>query len=357
MSSRTRQHKRQRATAEPVENQMWEREGFDRRGIRYEFAGRREVSLEDKRVIQDDQTYVDPRTIDMPVGPTAMGGAEGSGIETVRIEGERWPVFRWVMGFELLEEDDRDVSEQRNAVMEVYDFFADVAWLTGIGPAGQYQMGAFDWLRENIPEERTFDCSTYTGGEYDDRPENLVQELALEQISGRLMNFEDDAKFSTVVGSQEALSTFNKVSGQQGGVAGDTYFERLSGESQISGVEDWNLIPESIAPTQVPRGVEGFPEDELSVDLVGNDPVATVDDDAVLGTDEVFLLPDIDRVKDELLAVYEMPQPSLWGPISLRMGKKAYDFTWRFTTRHNPQQRHPNATDCVRLTNISSVFN
>jgi hypothetical protein len=364
MTTSTQRNKRENALAEPLDNQMFEREGFDRRGIRREFAGVQALSLDDKDVQQDDQTFVDPRTIDMPVGPTAMGDFDGQGVRMLDIEGDRWPTFRWTQGFEQLKEDSGDVAEQRDAVLELLDFFADVAFLTGIGPDSSYRDGMFDWLRDSISSGRTFDLSS-TGSlaADDDRPENVVHVDALEQVDGRLMDMET-ANWDVMVGSQEALAKFNNVRDSSNGVIGDTYFDALmDDDNAMGGVNDWSLVPLDIAPAKVPYG-EGQNSSELldqfTVNLVdtGTEVKSSGgDEDGQIGTDEVFLLPDMEAVRDNYWRVHEMGEPELFGPLDLRGGKEAYDYAWRYTHRFNPKRRHPNATDAIHLKNVSDLFN
>jgi len=361
MTTSTPQNKRQQSLAEPLENQMFEREGFDRRGIRREFAGVQALSLDDKHVQQDDQTFVDPRTIDMPVGPTAMGDVEGQGVRMLDIEGDRWPSFRWTQGFEQLKEDSGDVEDQRNAVLELLDFFADTAFLTGIGPDSQYRDGMFDWLRNSIPSERTFDLSN-TGNYDTDRPENVIHKDAMEQVDGRLMDLET-ANWDVMVGSQTSLAQFNQVRDSSSGIIGNTYFDALMDEDNaMGGINDWSLVPEDIAPAKVPYDSgENSSEmlDQFTVNLVDTsvDVKSSGDEDGQIGTDEVFLLPSMDEVRDKFWRVHEMGEPELFGPLDLRGGKEAYDYAWRYTHRFNPKRRHPNATDAIHLKNVSDLFN
>lgn len=360
----TGRNKRQQSVAEPRENQMWTREGFDRAALRYEFTGNQAqaISLSDKYVQQDDQTFVDPRSIDMPVGPTAMGDVDGQGVEMFDIEGQRWPTFRWTQGFEVLQEDDPDVSEQRNAVMELFDFFSDIAFLTGIGPDGQYREGMFSWLRDAIPAEREIDCAEYEDDtRMQENPENIIKNLAFGQIDGRFMGT-DNANWDTMVGSQSALATFNQVSGEDGGVSGDTYWERLSHETAMGGVSDYNMLPNHTAPTNVPYvdGEEGGDlVDKYKVNLVDQDQdnVEQDSDGGIIGTDEVYLIPSLEQAGTHYWRLHEMPTPQDFGPIEERGGKQAYDYAYRYTHRFNPKERSPNAADAIRLKNVSALFN
>lgn len=366
----TPENRREQSVAEPLDRQMFEREGFDRRGIRRELAGVQAISLEDKYVQQDEQTFVDPRTIDMPVGPTAMGDVEGQGIDMMRIEGERWPTFRWTQGFEVLEEDADNVADQRNAVLELFDFFADVAFLTGIGPDGNYVDGCFDWLRDSIPESRTFDLDEYTDDtELENRPENVIKKMALSEVDGRLMDLEN-ASWDMMVGSQDALTQFNAVRDNDGtGVIGDTYWDAISSdETGMGQVGDWNLLPPYTAPAKVPYLEDEDGETTEGGDLMDKFKVQLVDDstevkesgaddNGVIGTDEVFLLPRMDNVMEEFWRLHEMSEPNLFGPLQQRGGKEAYDYAWRYTHNFNPRRRHPNATDAVHIKNVSALFN
>ncbi len=363
MPTSTTRNKKQQTVAEPLENQMWEREGFDRRGIRREFAGVQNIGLGDKYVEQDDRTIVDPRTIDMPVGPTGMGETGGSGVEMVRVDGERWPTHRWVQGFTTLAEDNDNVAEQRNAVLELFDFFADASFLTGLGPNGEYADGMFDWLRNAIPAERTFDAEDYDGDsgdeDYSGVEENLIKYDAYSEVSGKILD-NDNANWDVMVGSQSALANFNKISGSEGGISGESYWSRLNDPNAIGGVEEMNLIPDDIAPTRLPSDLENeLDVDQMIVDLVDDSTAVKsggADSNGVIGNDEVFLLPNLEDVRENYWRVHEMGTPQTFGPLDQRGGKTAYDYATRYTHRFNPKAAHAAATDAVHIKNPSVLF-
>jgi len=90
----------------PEEDAMFERRDFDRPGIRRELAAVQPITLDTFYVEREDKEFVDPRSMDMPFGPTGMGETGGSGVETVRIDGEEWKTVRYVHGFEYMDEED-----------------------------------------------------------------------------------------------------------------------------------------------------------------------------------------------------------------------------------------------------------
>ena len=362
MATSTINTKEAYTAAQPMEHQMWERRGFDRRGIRREFAGVQSIDLGDKRIEQDDRTVVDPRSLDMPVGPTGMGEVGGSGVEMFRVDGESWPTYRWTQGFTMLAEDDTsDIQMQRDAVIEMFDFFSDAAFLTGLGSSGQYAEGAFDWLRNAIPSKRTFDATNFASdSSYDGKEENLIFGDAYESVSGELLN-DENAQWDMMVGSQSAIAKFNRVSGSQGGVAGDTYWQRLSHEDAVGGISDYNLVPEKTQPTNLPRDLKDeLNLDELVVDLVDESTAVKSggsDDSGIIGNDEIFLLPDMGTVRDEWFNTYEMSAPETFEPVDLRGGKTAFDYATRYTQRHNPNDQYQDALDAIHIQNVSELFN
>jgi hypothetical protein len=336
---------------------MFEREGFDEKQMRYDLAQVQEISEDDLYIERDDKEFIDPRTLDMPVGPTGMGETGGSGVQTIRLDGERWPTHRFVHGFSTLREDDSDTSTQEQATMEMFQYFGDVSFMTGLGPNGEYAPGVFDWLRSAVPDNRTLDCEDFDGDSGDEdltgTEEDLLNYHAMKEIRGRLID--PSGGWDMMLGSHTALTRFNKLSGSGDGEAGAKYRDRISDV-----LNDQYRVPYKTQPTVLPRDLtdaEGqqLNVDDLEVTLVDED-TGVNPTDAPLGYDEAFLLPDMDTVSNDFWRLSEMGAPNVDGPIQERGGKDFYDYMWRYTHRFDPEGQYPEATDVVHIKNLSVLF-
>jgi len=352
MPTSTRTQNEDTVNFEPEQDQMFERKGFDRPGIRRELANVTAISLDDMEIERGDKEFIDPRTLDMDFGPTGMGEVGGSGIETVRIDGADWQTFRYVNGFEMLSEEGvTDVAMQRNAVLETFDFLADANFMKGVmdyGQDTQLRPGAFEWLKNAIPSERTLDATDYADGteadyDADGVEENIIKYDAFDKISGDLLT-RNDANWDVMVGRQSALANFNKISGADGGVGGESYWERLNAGNAQGGVNDMLLIPPELRLDTIPAGAN-MDEEPPSVDLTTE-----------LSDDEVILLPDTKVFADSWVRLSEMPNPDVFGPYDLRGGREAYDYAWRYSHKFDPENRYPEAKDAIRITNVSALF-
>lgn len=351
-SQTTTTHKREQTLVEPRENQLRDRLGFDRRGLRREFAAVESLDLSDKYIEQEDRLFIDPKTTDLPFGPSGMGETGGSGMAMYREEGSAWQTYRFTHGFTTLQEDldasNSTVAEQRDEVIQIFDFFADSMFMKGIDDqnGNQIKQGMFSWLKSNIPSARTFDAEDYDGDSGDDDytgvEENLIKYDAYESVSGNLLN-DRNANWDLMVGRQSALANFNKVSGSQGGEGGDSYWDRLSDPNAIGGVNDWVVVPDNMEYPYTPAD-----ETPLTIDLTTE-----------LGDDEVILLPDMDTVMDKYWALHEMDEPEAFPMYQEGGGKMRQDYAWRYTHEFNPKghQRFADAEDAIHIQNVSALFN
>lgn len=336
----------------PEEDAMFERRDFDRPGIRRELAAVQPITLDTFYVEREDKEFVDPRSMDMPFGPTGMGETGGSGVETVRIDGEEWKTVRYVHGFEYMDEEDvTNVELQRRASLEMFDFLADANFLKGLEDnrtGQQVREGMIQRLKNEIPAERTIDCSTFVDTPTDDVPENIINHEAYKRISGDVLT-RSDPNWALMIGRQEALATLNKKQSTQS--AGRmTYREAINMGEARGGVNDDVLIPDELRLHTIPRGegdnVAGIDkEDELHVDLTTE-----------LDTDELILVPDAEVHRNSVFRLSEMPSPETFGPYPQRGGREAVDYAWRYSHKFDPENRYPNVRDYIRLTNISSIF-
>lgn len=337
---------------EPAEDAMFERRDFDRPGIRRELAAVQPIAIDDLYVEREDKEFVDPRTMDMPFGPTGLGETGGSGVETVRIDGEEWKTLRYTHGFEYFEEEGvTDIDLQQRASLEMFDFLADANFLKGVEDqrtGDQIREGALQVMKDNIPAERTIDCSAL-GAEYDEVPENVINYEAYSRISGDLLT-RGDPNWDLMLGRQDALAKLNKLQDTQS--AGRmTYREAINMGEARGGVNQDVLIPNELELSVIPRGEQGElseidEADELSVDLTTE-----------LGDDELILVPDAQVHRQSVFRLSEMPSPETFGPYDLRGGREAVDYAWRYSHKFNPENRYPQLRDYIHLTNISSIFN
>lgn len=336
----------------PDEDEMFERRDFDRPGIRRELAAVQPIAIDDLYIERDDKEFVDPRTVDMPYGPTGMGETGGSGVETVRIDGEEWRTLRYVNGFEYMaEEGVTDVELQRRASLEMFDFLADANFLKGIEDqrTGEtVREGCIQQMKDAIPDERVIDCADFVDTATDDVPENVINHEAYKLISGDLLT-RGSPNWDLMIGRQPALAQLNKV--QETDSAGRiTYREAINMGEARGGVEDDLLIPDDLELNTIPRGEEDEvspidDDDELSVDLTSE-----------LDDNELILVPDASVHRQSIFRLSEMPAPETFGPYELRGGREAVDYAWRYSHKFDPEHRYPELRDYVRLTNIDEIF-
>lgn len=341
---------------EPRDRQLWKRYGLDRENIRYEFSNSNNLGLTDHFVEYEDKLYPDANSIDFADGPTGVGEGGSTGVNFLIEDGERIPTRRDVYGFSLAREDVlagyEDAGRQRNAMMEMFDFENDVRFISGYDQGdGQWVPGVFEWLDENIPSDRIFDCSLYKGGESGDTAdytgveENLIKFDAHREISNELMTV-NNPSWGAMVGNQNALTHFHKMN--EGSAGRASYWERLNTKdnSDDVGVDRLLWMPDEMTFARAPDG-----QDPYSVSLV--DGNKNWDG---LGDDEVYLLPDMEHVRNNLWRIYESPTPTLFSDTQ-EMGKVRFDYVNRYAHDFDMKGEHSDATDCVKLTNVSALYN
>lgn len=354
MPTSTTTHERELTEFRTEDRQLWERVGLDRKGIRYEFSNTDALSLVDQWIESGDELYVDHRTVEN-ADPTGIGEGGGAGVSFMLEDGDRIPTTRYPLGYTTNREDvnagNVDPQRQRDAILEMFDFGNDARFLHGhYRGDGTWKKGVFEWLDDNIPSERIFDCSLYIGGEsgdvanYSGVEENLIKYDAYRQISNELMDI-DNPMWGLMVGNQDALSHFNKVN--EGSAGRATYWERLNGDDSAGvGVADQLPMPDELT---FDRAVDE--QEPTTVSLV-NPSTGTWDG---LGDDEVYLLPGMEQVRQKLWRLYETPSPTLFTD-SQEMGRRRFDYVTRYAHDFDLTGHHGNATDCVKLKNVSTLF-
>lgn len=351
MPTSTRNQNEDTQMFEPEQGAMFRREGFDRPAIRRELANVQAIALDDLEIEREDKEFVDPRTMEMPFGPTGLGETGGSGIETIRMEGEEWPTFRYVDGFEYKSEEGvTDAAMQRRASLETFDFLADANFLKGVYDRDsntQIRQGVIQWLKDGIPSERTLDCEDYDGDsgdeDYTEVPEKLIKYDAFSAISGDLLT-RTDPNWDLMIGRQPALSRFNIP--QSTNTGRQTYRDLINAGNAKGGVTSDLLLPDELRLNVLPEDSNISEDEELSIDLTTE-----------LGDDEVILIPDIEVMRNSWVRLTEMPTPETFGPYDLRGGREAVDYAWRYSHFFDPDARWPNLKDAIHIQNVSMLLN
>jgi len=338
---------------EVPEDAMFRREGFDRPGIRRELANVTAISLDTIEIEREPREFVDPRTVDMPFGPTEFGETGGSGVEEIRVDGRDWRTVRYANGVEYnSEEQPNDLSMQSDAILETFDFLADANFLKGVYDRRndvQIREGVFDFMKGNIPSDRTIDCDDFdndgSGNEagnpdYSDTPENVIKYEAYSRISGDLLSREDP-NWDVAIARQESLAKLNRVTQTNSGRT--TYRALLNSGDAKGGISSELLIPSELRLHNVPAG-HNLESDELTIDLTTE-----------LGADEMILIPDLDVAQRRWMRLAEMPSPEIF-ETDLRMGRGAIDMVWRYSHQFDPYDTYPNLKDAVHLQNVSDLF-
>lgn len=349
-------YEQQRTVAEPAENEMFERENFDRKGLRMELADPTNLAADTKYIEREDKTLPDPRTLQMPVGPTGMGEVGGGGMETIRLDGERWRTFRYAHGFQLNREDgDMDLQRQRDYVMETFDFLYDLNFLYGMNNVDDWN-GVFDEIRTRVPSERVFDCEDYDGDsgdkDYTDVPEDMIVGDAMKALRGEVIDINDG--WELAIGSHDALTQMQYSAGETSDRTRAVSFrERMQ---DADAVQNFLRMPYDTQLDYLPEDADAdIPEFE-EYDIVDEGTAVDPSGDAVLGYDELFLMPDMDVVMNEFWDIREMAAPEHYGPVESRKGKLAHDYINRFAAKADPDGEHPEFTDIIHVKNVSELF-
>lgn len=351
--------------------EMFSRENFDQKQIRFEFAAPQDIAIDQEDIKTQDETVIDPRTMELPVGPAGAYDdfGSGGGMEEVVVDGDEWSTFVYNHGFSWHPDmDDVDtVARQRRHVEELFQYLYDLNFMLGLdadndgsvspGPNSPDQYGMIDWLRNNISADRTFDCEDYDGDsgeeDYTDTPEDLLRGDAMKALRGRVLDI--NSGWDLMVGSHDAIMNFMGYStgATTDQERGPTFMERLRTSDTV---QEAFTLPYTMQPDYLPRDARSELPDIMAFDLVDESTGVNPSGSEVIGNDEVFLIPDTDTWVDEYVDLREMGSPETYGPVQGRGGRRNWDYKNRFGLRFDPFGEHPNATDCVHVQNVSVLF-
>jgi len=350
----------QRTAAMPVENQMFERENFDRKGLRMDLADPTDLAAGTEYIEREDKELPDPRSVSMPVGPTGYTEVGGGGMDTIRLDGERWRTYRYAHGFELHREDLGGVERQRDYVMETFDLLFDLNFLYGM--EGTDWNGVVDEIRTRASANgRVYDCDDYdndgSGNEsgkqdFSAVPEDLMVEI-MKQSRGDLLDL--NSGWDLAVGGHTALTSLRFSAGEDTDVErGPSFRERME-DADV--VQNFLKMPFDTQLDYLPEDADANIPDFETFPIVSEETANDPSGEALMGYDELFLIPDTDAVlAGDLWDVRETAAPEHYGPIESRRGKLAHDYVSRFTAKADPTGEYPTFPDFIVLQNVSDLF-
>lgn len=340
----------------PDENIMFDRKGFDRRSIRREFAPVTTIDSSTKYIHQGNASYVHPNST-MPVGPTVEGESFGN-IELVREVGDVKQVPRYTNGF-LVEDEDMEVPEMaayltdmRDAVLELFDIQADLAFLLGLNDqaGNEVHSGVFQWLDDNVDPDNIIDCSTFdlSAGDLNGLPANIVLRVAYGKVTGEYV----DTQWDLAVAKHPVWALWNEV-GTNDSNGNRSQWELIQADFDSAGVgvNRRVLVPEKIG-LRAPSGMT----ENLRFDI--NMPTATSADDGVgnIATDDdvMYLIP---RHDGDFYELYEEGGPTVRGPIMKDGFRERWEYKWRAGVTQGFSYRAEGvAKDVIKLENVESLF-
>lgn len=352
------------------DDEMFVREDFDQKRLRYEFAAPQDIALDQEIIKTEDMEVMNPDTLEMPVGPAGAHDDFGSsgGMESIMVDGIEWDTFVYDNGFYWHPDMDSvdSVERQRTAIEEMFHFLGDINFFLGIdedGDGDNEYLGMFEYLRNSIPTERVFDCDNYDGDsgdphDYTSVPEDMIRgdvfQAVAEDFTGSALDI--NSGFDLMIGSYAAI---NKFKGYSAGETtderrGPTFWERLT---QADTVQNAFTMPYKLQPDYLPDSAEDdIPEDFMRFTLVDQSTGVNPSGLPQLGNDEVFLIPDVELWLDEYVDLRESASPVHYGPTEEMSGKRGHGYKWRYGHKWNPLEKHNTASDVVHITNISELF-
>lgn len=338
--------KEQQELVEPDEDIMFEREGFDRQGLRRELAPVTTIEPGTRFVEQGQAVFVHPDS-DMPEGPTSIGESLGN-VELVREVGGSVQIPRYTHGFSL-DIEDREVPEMnmfiqdmRDAILELFDLQADVAFINGLNDhAGNEVMpGVFQWLQDNMDASNIIDCSTYDldAGDLNGIPANVVLREAYDEISGEYVT----TTFDVAVAKHNVWSYWNEI-GRADYNVNRSQWEMVQDDGDGVGVRRRMTLPDSTG-LRAPSTMDADLTFDLSFPTANNGS----DDDVM------FLIP---QHNGDFYELYEQASPDVRGPIEKEGWRERWEYKWRAGATFGFSHRAGgNATDVIKLENVSTLF-
>ena len=343
---------------QPDEDLMFDREGFDRRGLRTELAATTTIDAGTKYVEQGQAVYVHPDS-DMPDGPTAEAESFGN-IELVREVGTSVQIPRYTNGF-VLEDEDMEVSEMagfvqdmRDGIMELFDLRADLAFLHGLEAAdgSTVHEGVFEFLQANMDTDNIIDCSEYDldDGDLQGIPANVILREAYGRISGEYVT----TTWDIAVARHNVWSLWNEI-GRADFNVNRSQWEMVQDDGAGVGVTRNMVLPYSTG-LRAPTGMGARLSFDIHLPDAVNDPYEDKPDTAPDADDDVMFL--IPQHNGDFYELYEQGTPDTRGPLQKDGFRERWEYKWRAGVVYGFSHRaRGQAVDAIKLENVSSLFN
>jgi hypothetical protein len=349
-------NKKQLTVLKPDENLMFDREGFDRAGIRREYAPINALSPGQRYIEQGDATFMSPDS-DFPEAPTSVGESFGN-VTLERVTGKVEEIPRYTGGFHLdVEDQDVDMSHvtnMRDGIMELFDIQADYAFLQGLSreDGSTVFKGVFQWLQDEMPTSNIIDCSNYdpSSGDLQGVPANIITQIAFDKVSGEYVGNEN-MSWDLAVAKPEVWAYWNQYGTFDGAVVQSQWelVDAAENDMQI-GVRRRNNVPREI-------GLRGPPDRsdlQLSVDMPSransgySSPLSDAKDDVM------FLIP---QHNGDFYELWEEGSPD-HRVIEKEGWKERHEYKWRAGVTQGMTHKRSGkiAVDAIKLENVTALF-
>lgn len=349
-------NKKQLTVLQPDEDLMFDREGFDRAGIRQEYAPIEAIQPGQRYIEQGDATFMSPES-DFPEAPTGVGESFGN-ITLERITGAVQEIPRYTGGFHLDVEDQEvdmsHVQDMRDGIMELFDIQADYAFLQGLDreDGSTVFKGVYQWLQDNMPAENIIDCSTYdpSAGDLQGVPANIITQVAFQKVDGEYVG-NQNMSWDLAVAKPEIWANWNQYGTFDGAVVQSQWdLVEASDNDMNIGVRRRNNVPRQI-------GLRGPPDRsdlQLSIDMPTrqntgySSPLSDGDNDVM------FLIPEHNG---DFYELYEEGSPD-HRVVEKEGWKERHEYKWRAgVTQGFTHKRDADlATDAIKLENVTALF-
>lgn len=336
--------------AQPDEDIMFEPEGRDRRGLRYEFSPVERVSAGDRYVTKGDAPFVHPDS-DLPFGDSGLGESTGN-VDMVVEKGTPRELFRTTHGFTVDMEDEQVdeslVSENRDAVLNLLDLQADAHFLNGVddGASGdELREGVLQWLHDN--SEDIIDADSYdVDVDLNGVPANIIAREAYGSTSGEYV----DNQWNAAISNHSVWSYWNQI-GNNDGAGQQSQWESLSSDGAGVGVGRQVGLPDYMSVRTAPS-LGGNIQIDVEYPTRNNSSPSTsaVDEDS----DVMFLLPDHGG---DFFQLYEMGSP-MTNSVEKEGFKRRVEYLWRYGHVFDNSFKASSGagTDIVKIENVSTLF-
>lgn len=353
----------QQEIVQPDEDIMFDREGFDRGGIRREYASTVAIDPSTKYVEEGQATFVHPDS-DFALGDTTVGESLGN-IEIVKETGKNVKIPRYTHGFtydvEDGEVDSSLLADMRDAVMELFMVEADYTFFNGLYDEEGNALfeGVFEWLQSNMDPNNIIDASGYdlSAGDLDGVPANIITQIAYQKITGEYVTAESP-QWDMAAAKHPVWADWNGY-GTFDGAMVDSQWELVQADRNDAqvGVNRRNLVPPKIG-LRGPRSLEDDLTRRVDMPSRVNDgytsPIADLDG-YTADDDVMFLIP---RHNGDFYELYEQGTPDARGPIQKDGWQERYEYKWRGGVVQGFSQRaEGEAVDAIKIENVSALFN